>query len=208
MGRGRALLGLEKTGEGIAALESLFEKYPKTGQTVSAAMLLSEAYAQQASREQDAQKRFELFNNAVASMNKVRQYLETGEGRAMSDVGVGRIFELKAKAEQEFGDAEKAEAYAGDAIGVYSLLVETADPSDVKVQPHLEDAYHRAVGLLVEGEYWDDALRNSEQYLRQFPEGKHKLDIRRWRTISKSKASGQVGAAGAENDAGDESPEG
>ncbi len=57
------------------------------------------------------------------------------EGRAMSDVGIGKIFELKTAAAEQYGPPEDVASYTGEAIGVYMLMVETADDTDSKVRP-------------------------------------------------------------------------
>jgi tetratricopeptide (TPR) repeat protein len=189
LGKGRCLLAMDRHLEGVAALEEIFVKYPKTGRTVEIAMLLSGGYAEVANKEADADKRFELFNKGVDAMNLVRKYLNSPEGRAMSDVGVGRILELKSAAADSYGKPDEAKTYMGEAIGIYLLLVETGDASDPKVRPHLDDGFERCVDLLITGGHWEDAHDIANRYLELYPSGKHKLNIRKWRTIAKSKSA-------------------
>ena len=107
----------------------------------------------------------------------------------MSDVGVGRIYELKSAAADTYGKPEKAKKYMGEAIGIYLLLVETGNASDVTVRPHLDDSFERCVDLLIAGEHWEDAHDIANRYLELYPSGQYKLNIRKWRTIAKSKSA-------------------
>ncbi|MDA1043619.1 MAG: tetratricopeptide repeat protein [Verrucomicrobia bacterium] len=195
LGKGEALLELGKRTEAVQALEAIFAKNPKPGRTVKVAGLLSRTYAELASETPDSKARFDLFNQSVKNMNLVRKYMKTNEGRAISDVGVGNIYELKAAAEVKYGTPEEANSYTGDAIGIYTLMIETGDNNDAKVRPYIEVAFFRCIDLLIKDEYWADARDNAERYLELFQNGKYKVDIRKWRTIANSKASGQESGA-------------
>jgi tetratricopeptide (TPR) repeat protein len=167
--------------EGAETLEKVFEAYPMSGFTVQAARALSKAYAELAMREADKDPRFDLFNQAVSAIKKVSRFDKSPGAGARTEVNVARILVKKARAEEEFGTAERAAEYKGEAIAAFQTLVLLRDPSDTHVRPHIEDAYHECLPLLMEIGKWEDALADCDKYLEEFSTGRYVLDVRKWR---------------------------
>lgn len=206
MGKGRVQIAIGRHAAGVETLEKLLEAYPKSGFTVDANLALSEAYSELGANEQDAQKRFELFNKAVKAMKEVRKFESTPGGLAESDVGIGRILTRKAKAEKQFGTAKRAAEYMNDAIATYQALILLGDPNDAGVRRQIEEAFKECIPLLLETERWKDVVENADQYLEMFPNGRYESDVRSWRNRAQVKlaTSAAVAPAGEAGGAADE----
>ena len=181
LGKGQALIELEKYDEGAEILEQMLKNYSNSGYTVEVCFYLNRAYSELGMMESNEDKRFDLFNNAVKAMKRVRIFVKTDEKRAESDLRIGRTFELKAAAEEKFGSKKKALEYKNDAIAAYQVLMMTGNFSDQKVRPYIEDAFHECIPLLLETERWDDVVEDCDNYRELFQSGKYLLDVNKWR---------------------------
>ena len=190
--RGRALVELGRYADGAAALDALFEQFPKTPYTVECANALSRAYAELASQEPDPKTRVEKFNKAVAALKTVMKHDPSTARRGSVTVQVGRLYELKAKAEEDHGTPEKVTEFRKEAIANYQILTLFENPQDPEMRPHLDEAFYRMLALQVQLELWQDVYNDAGTYLQAFPNGPHALEIRQWR----SRANAQLAAPG------------
>jgi len=193
LGKGRVLVKQEKYEEGAGVLEDMLEQYPNSGYTVQACFSLSTAYGEIGKNEPDENKRFDFFNNAVKAMKRVRKFEKMSAGRAKSDVKVACIFELKAKAEEQFGMNEKAFQYRNDAIAAYETLILLGDFSDPGIRQHIEEAFHECIPLLLKIGKWDSVIEDCDKYQKLFPRGKYRLEVRKWRSQAKMKVMTEGG---------------
>lgn len=188
LGKGKALDQLERAAEAAAILDELLEKYPNSGYTVEASLILSRAFAAAASEVPDADARFDMFNKAVKAMRTVRRHEQTPGGRARSDVGVARIFAAKAAAERKFGRSPAKERdYKNEAIAAFQALILLGDVSDKGVRRYIEEAYAACLPLLVEIERWEDVLEDCDSYLAEFPRGPNVAEVRKLRSRARTK---------------------
>jgi tetratricopeptide (TPR) repeat protein len=192
-GKGRALVRLGRFAEGADVLEDLFKRFPKTSFTVEASYERSKAYAELGALEADADKRFDRFNQAISAMKKVIKYDDSVSRRGAVTVEVGKILELKAKAESKHGSPEDATTMRDDAIATYQGMILFEDAGNPQLRPYIDEAYHRCLNLFKESERWQDLFDDAEQYLKTFPQGKHVLDARQWR----SQANARLAAEGS-----------
>jgi tetratricopeptide (TPR) repeat protein len=188
VGKGQALCALKKYKEAADVLRSALADYPSSGHTIELCRSASEAYAAIASETEDANARFDLFNEAIAAMKRARRFATEPGIQAELDVGVARIFERKSAAEVQFGDAAKAEQYRNDAVAAYQTVIMFRNPNDEGVGTHVQDAYVYCLPLLLEMERWNDALQDADRYIKDFPNGRHMLKIRQFQ--SKARISG------------------
>lgn len=194
LGKGQCLIELGQPAEGVKVLAELIEKYPNSVSLINAAKYLSRGYAELGESEKDDKERFRIFNEAVKSMRTARRHEKSTGGQAELDVEVGRLIVSKANAEKQFGDAAKAESILGDAVAAYQSLIMLSDMRDPDVRPHIEEAYHRCLPLLLQIKRYDAALEDAETFLREFPRSPYASDVRRWR----SQARVQLAASGQE----------
>ena len=178
--KGRALCELGEYVKAAELLRALLKDYPKSYYTLEICRSASQAFAAIASETSDDAKRFDLFNEAVLAMIRARKFSSDSGEQAELDVGMARIFERKAAAEDQFGDKEKAAQYRNDAIAAYQAVMMFRDPKDVKVAPHLQDAYFYCLPLMLKIERYDDVKHDADTYAKVFPKGKHIREIRRF----------------------------
>jgi len=195
-GKGEALCALKKYDEAKKIIGKFLDDYPNSGYTVEACKNFCRACAEVAKKTADGKKRFDLFNEAVSAMKRARKFAKDMGTKTELDVGVARIFVLKAAAEREFGDKAKADEYGRDAMAAYQSIIMFRNPKEPGVGPHLEDAYVECLPLLLEAERYDDAFQDATRYGKLFPRGKHALKVRQY--LSKARVSG--GSAGAEEE--------
>lgn len=190
--KGIALAELKRYAEAAEALALLFAEYPRTSFTVAAAAARSRACAELGGVEANPEKRLDYFNAAVDATKTAIKHDKSASRRGEATVEIGRIYELKAKAEADHGSAEKAKDYRKEAIANYQILTLFENPDDPEMRPHLELAYHKLLAQYVDLEMWQDVYTDSDTYLKAFPDGPHALDIRQWR----SRANAQLAAEG------------
>ncbi|MBL7114583.1 MAG: tetratricopeptide repeat protein [Kiritimatiellae bacterium] len=188
LGKGNALLALEKHAEAAELFADLLAKFPNSGYTVEACSQLSLSYATLGASEADKDKRFMYFNDAVKAMNRARQFEKNAAGREGLNLGVARIYAQKAVAESKFGTPETEKEARGFAVATYQMMITLADPRDPEVRKHIETAYHECLPLLLAMERWTDAFNDAEQYLSMFERtGRYVSDVRACRTRARTK---------------------
>ncbi len=191
VGKGLALVRLERFDEAVTLLEKVLEDYPKSGYTVDICRAASAAYAAVASVTAEEPKRFELFNKAVTVMNRAQKFAKNDGIKTELSVGVARTFERKAAAEKQFGTPEKAASYRDEAVAAYQSVIMFRNPNDEAVAPHLQDAYVACLPLMLEMGRWDDVVQDAQNYINAFPNGKHILAV----TQARNRARVSGGAA-------------
>jgi TolA-binding protein len=189
MGKGKVLIDSGQYADGAQVLETLLKEYANSGHTIEASFYLSRAYASLAAKEQDEDARFDLFNNAVLAMKRMRKFAREKGDQAASDLEVARIFGRKARAEREYGSAEKAEQYRNDAVAAFQTLIMLGDAGDAKLRPHIEDAYRDCLPLLMDMGRYQDAFDDADRYLELFPSGRHVVAIRGIRSQARMKTA-------------------
>lgn len=173
LGYGQALSGAGKYDEAIKVLEDFLEKYKKSGYVIDVNLMLSRCYAEMAKKETDPNKAKQLFDKAFGAMSKVRQYARDPEMMIKADIEMAVI-----------------QVLMGDKMGAlasYQKVLFFADPSNVKVRPHIEQAFDSIVPLLRETARYADMLEVSETYLKQFPQGQYNAKARQCRDEAKTK---------------------
>jgi TolA-binding protein len=178
LGKGRSQVALKKWEEAIKTLEDLLLKFPRSGFTVEASRLMSEAYSETAKQEPRQNERIERFNLAVDSIHKAKRFERTPGGKALLDVEAARLLARKVEAEVRHGSAERATAFRGEAVAAYQGLMMFGDTANMEVRPHIEDAFSECIPLLLEMKKFKDALEDCDKYIELFPRGKHLLNIR------------------------------
>lgn len=202
LGKGKALIELKKYENGAKTLDQLLNDYPKSGLTVEACLYLSRGYREMAVKESNEVARFDLFNLAVKAMQKVHKHDPTPARRVEVAVAVGRITVLKAKAEAEFNQTpagkDLALKYKNDAIATYQTVIMLVDPTEEGVGPHMQDAYADCIPLMLETATADNnryanVIEDCDNYQKLYPDGKHVIDIQRWKTRASTKLA-QLGS--------------
>jgi tetratricopeptide (TPR) repeat protein len=188
LGKGNALLALNKHAEAAELFADLLAKFPNSGYTVEACSRLSLSYATLGASEADKAKRFMYFNDAVKAMNRARKFEKDAAGREGLNLGVARIYAQKAVAESKFGTPETEQEARGFAVATYQMMITLADPRDPAVRTHIGTAYHECLPLLLEMERWTDAFNDAEEYLSLFARtGLYVSDVRAYRTRARTK---------------------
>ncbi len=187
MGKGQVMVEREEFGKAVEVLQGLMDKYPKSGMTVEASLQLSRSYSELAKSESDGDKRLDLFNKAVLAMTTARQYDKSSGFRARSDVVIANLLLQKGQAEGEFGSADKANEYRGEAITTLQGLMMLGDANDADARPHIEDAFGICVPLLVEAEHYQAAVDDADRYVETFSNGRYLSEIRRARSKARTK---------------------
>ncbi len=187
--KGEALFKKGNLEEAIKVLTDLQGKFPKSSGIVEASELLSEAYAELGSKEQNEDKRLDLFNNSILAMKAVRQRTTTLPERANLDLKVARILLRRSNAERDAGKADRAAEALAQSAMTYQSIILFSDAAQPEMKPYFEAAYYEGTPLLMELDKWEDALENCVQYLKMFPEHQHASEIRVWYNKAKTRAS-------------------
>lgn len=208
LGKGKVLTEQKKYEEAVEVLDGMMNEYKGSGYTPETGFYLSRAASELAKQEADENKRFDLFNKAMSALKMVRKYAGKDSGKkAQTDVEIGRINELKAQSEKEFGQQEKADEYKGEAIGAYKTIMMLADPRDAAVRPHLEKAFQRCLPMLFDAGEWGDVISDADQYIKLFPNGEYASEIRTWKNKAVVKQRMEGGSATSGTETPDESTE-
>jgi len=173
LGFGQSLAGAGQHVEAIKVLEEFLKKYPKSGYIIEINLTLSRSYAEVAKPEPDAQKKKQYFDKASSAMSKVHQYARDPEMKVKADVEMAAI-----------------QVLMGDKMGAlasYQRILLFTDPSNVKVRPHVEQAFDSSLPLFRETARFADMLEASEMYLKQFPQGQFHAKARQARDEAKAK---------------------
>lgn len=197
VGQGQALTELGQYAKAVPVLDRFMIDYPKSGYTPEAGFFMARAASEVAGKEADEDKRFDMFNQAVSALKRVQKHAGANKDdglKAKTSFEAGRIFELKAKAEGEFGTPEKREQYEKDAIGAYQVMMMFADHRNPEVRPHLEKAFTHALDLMFQQERWADVVTDAEKYETLFPTGQYASEIRtlKNKAIVKQRIAGEA----------------
>ncbi len=173
LGYGQALSGAGKYDEAVKSLEDFLEKYKKSGYVIDVNLILSRCYAEMAKKEADPKKAKVVFDKALGAMSKVRQYARDPEMMIKADIEMAAIQLLM---------GEKMAALAS-----YQKVLLFADPSNLKLRPHIEQAFDSVLPLFRETARYADMQEACETYLKQFPQGLYNSKARQGRDEAKTK---------------------
>ena len=187
LGLGKARCETGKFTEAVKVLEELVEKFPKSRNIVESYRYLSRAYAELVIREADKAKRFAMFNNAIIALKKVKRHDKTREQWAQTSLDIALIYVKRVEAEKKFGTPETTTTAVRKAILPLLSFTMTADPNDPKLGPFIEKAYHKMIPLYLADERWKGAYLKCAEYVKQYPRGSYRNDIRQWRAKAETK---------------------
>ena len=173
IGFGQSMAGAGQHAEAVKILEDFLKKYPKSAYIIDVNLLLSRSYAELAKPEADAAKKKALFDKAFGAMGKVRQYTRDPEMMVKADVEMAAI-----------------QVLMGDKLGAlasYQRILLFTDPSNIKVRPHVEEAFESSLPVFRETERYADMLEACENYIKQFPSGLWIAKARQCRDEAKAK---------------------
>ena len=189
LGRGQALLAMDKAAEALKVLSGMLGKYPNSGYTVPACLALSQGYAELGMNETDGDQRYLYFNDAVKSMNRAKKFEKDPAGREKLNIGVARIYTRKAQAEEKFGTPEAVREAKGFAVATYQIIIALADPRNPAIREHIGTAYHECIPLMIDIEKYGEAKQDAQKYIELYPRGKHLSDVRKMLTRANIKMS-------------------
>ena len=192
----RLLVARKDYAEAVAKLQAFVTDFPTLQIVIDAYSLLSQAASEAGLAEKDGDRRFDLFNASLDAMKEVRKRRTNNVEVAQCDLETGRIMARKAKAEAQFGDAEKARGYRGSALISYDNLVSvrTADPLLAQLT---ETAFFEQAPLLAEHGLWEKLSENCDAYLRRFPKGRYVGQFNAWKNQAKVELGGKAPAGEA-----------
>jgi TolA-binding protein len=193
LGMGESYAAISNHLAAIPPLEDLLTKFPKSRAILNAYFILSEAYAEKAGQEADAEKKRELFNKGIGYLNKARRLMDK-DMRPQADLKVAAIQMLQGKTD--------------DAIASYMRLLLTTDLNSPAVRPFVEEAFIKVQPLLIDKQSFQDVIDNCEMYLINFPQGTWLKQAREWRSQMQMKGFKAAGAAAEETPAPPPSVEG
>ena len=173
VGLGQALMGAGDNAEAAKVMEDFLDKYKKSGFVIDVNLALSRCYAEIAKKETDAAKAKQYFDKAFGAMSKVRQYARDPEMMVKADVEMAAI-----------------QVMMGDKLGAlasYQRILLFSDPSNLKVRPHVEQAFEQSLPLFKDTERYQDMLETCETYAKQFPQGLYIVKARQCRDEAKAK---------------------
>lgn len=189
LGRGQALLAMNKAADAVKVLSDMLGKYPNSGYTVPACLALSQGYAELGMIETDNDQRYLYFNDAVKAMNRAKKFEKDPAGREKLNIGVARIYTRKAKAEEKFGTPEAVREAKGFAVATYQIIIALADPRNPAVREHIGTSYVECIPLMIEIEKYAEAKQDAQKYIELYPRGKHLSDVRKMLTRANIKMS-------------------
>ena len=165
--------------------------------------LMSRAYQLAGIQETDKGKRKDLFNNAVASLNKAKKLEKTKGGKRELEVAIANMYINKAKAEEQFGTPATVKENKDSAIAQFNVIIMTGDTKDGDQIPHIQDAYYGYLKLLVEdGTRWPQAMDAAKKYVSSFSQGKYIAEIRSIQSKARIELS-KLGIEITDEDTGD-----
>jgi len=190
IGKGQALYGLGRYGEATTWLDQVIADYPQSGRTITISRTASEANAALALQQEDGDQRRALFNRAVELMRRALQFAQEPGVQAQLEVAVGRVLERRAEAEERFGSATRAREFKNEALAAYQTIMMFRDASDRDVATHMQEAFGRAVPMMMELERWQDVFDDAQLYLENFPNGRYAGAMRQ--AIVRARTQGDI----------------
>jgi tetratricopeptide (TPR) repeat protein len=192
LGLAQSQIEAKKYADGVKGLRKMMAKYPKSAYRVDIGMYMNRGCNALAPALGDALSRKKQFNEGVLALKKARGAVRTVAQRAMLDLAVARTETAKAVAETKHGNAEGAKDYKGSAVASYQVMLLSAYTADPLARPYVEDAYADCIPLMIEIEFYQDAIEQCDTYLRKFREGTYAVEVAGW----KRRARARMAAAG------------
>ncbi len=190
VGKGQALFGLARYEEAVAWLDQVIADYPQSGRTITISRAASEANAALALQQEDGEQRRALFNKSVELMRRALQFAQEPGVQTQLQVAVARVLERRADAEQRFGSAARALEFKNEALAAYQTVIMFRDASDPGIAPHMQEAFSRAVPMMMELERWQDVFDDAQLYLENFPNGRYAGAMRQ--AIIRARTQGDI----------------
>jgi tetratricopeptide (TPR) repeat protein len=188
LGKGKSLVELGKYDEAEKVLVEMQKQFKGSSSLKQVYEFLSTTFGNLGSKEPDEDKRFGLFNKSVKALKMWKKHIPEDNlgGRAMTDVQLGRIYELKMAAEKEFGTEELVKLARDDAVGTYQTLILLGEYRDALTRKAIEEAFFRCIPLMLKGGMAREAKESADQYLETFANGgKYLQEIRKMQNEAK-----------------------
>lgn len=179
LGIGESYAAVSNYSAAIPPLEELLTKFPKSRAILNAYFILSQAYAEEAGKASDSDKKRDLFNKGISYLNKARRLMDK-DMRPLADLKIAAIQMLQGKTDE--------------AIASYMRLLLTTDLNNPAVRPYVEEAFAKVQPLLIEKQSFQDVIDNCELYLINFPQGTYLKPAREWRSQMQMKGFKAAGA--------------
>lgn len=176
------LFGMQDYKTSVEKLKSFEKDYGNFSLVTDARLLLSKAASIAGETEKDKSKRFDYFNDAIKAMKEVQKRRTNNVDRATADIEVGRILAREARAEEKFGTEASARDYFGKAIISYQAFIDSVNPRNTELLPLVEIACMESIPLLQDAKKPEYVVDTCDEYLRLFPNGKHKAQIEAWKS--------------------------
>jgi len=150
--------------ESIQAVDELMAKYPQSGLFYEAKFLQGEAY-------RDAGQ----YANAVKALSDVFRYATDSE--------------LINRATLTLADIQRQNGDLVDALASYQRIALLADRTRTDTLPVIEGAMFSSIQLASELQRWEDVIINCEDYMKLFPKGQYREQVRKLRGEAVLKAA-------------------
>lgn len=172
----------EKYSDVIESFKVLLEKYPLSGYTLEACFMLAHAYAEVGAKTEDKGARFDLFNEAIKTLNKVNKFTrdinspmkdKADELKAKIAWESVKVYKLKIKGAETYNDMEGLERAREDLNAALFRLFVLTDVSKPGVKQYVEEAFPELMVIEIDARRWSDVMEYAERYKELFPAGKH-----------------------------------
>ncbi|MFZ4395521.1 MAG: hypothetical protein ACOYOU_07825, partial [Kiritimatiellia bacterium] len=167
IGLGKALVGANQAADAAGPVNEVLKRYARGPYTAEANHVLSSAFAAQAAATPQGANRTNLFKQAMGALASYRQYLKEPGLIAEADMELSKI-------QMSMGEKRKA-------LATYQRMFDLP-PVDVPTVACIEEAFVKMIPMFLEFNRFDAALEYIDNYLRLFPNGKHVVDARMWRS--------------------------
>lgn len=165
---GKTLRAKEDYQGAIDAIEKMLALSPKSAYTVEAAFILARSYAEVAQAADADAEKTKNFEKSMKAIKRIFQYTNASDK------------ETRSRADIELADVQVLRGQTREALGSYMriwLLRSSRDPLE---RPFKEEAFSKAVPMMLEAKRWIDVKDTCEEYLAEFPAGKHATKARQW----------------------------
>ena len=181
-GLGQACTGTERHDEAVDALEKLLSLYPNTFLGIDASFALARSYGELGANEDDKDKRFTLFNNAMKAIKKIIRLAGKDKGmRARADYELAII---------QLNWANYDPERKNDAIASFQRMLILGDPRAPGVRKWFEKSLLACIPLLEERgdpQSLKDIVTSCSTYLRFIRDGEGAKVASRSRNKAKAK---------------------
>ncbi|MDA0323584.1 MAG: tetratricopeptide repeat protein [Verrucomicrobia bacterium] len=141
----------------VDSLEEVFRLSPRSAFTVEVSFILGAAYAQLGQADADPASRGKRFEKAFDAIKVIKKYSKTKSEHARADLELAGIQGLWGKKDQ--------------ALGSYMRVWLLRSSSDPEERPYKEQAFGKALEILLELERWEDVKEVCEEYLKDYSRG-------------------------------------